>query len=122
MLHIATTALDELHSVKRKAIVRMPPALLWPILRICSVTMSVTSPGATRWSSVVDLADEVLDGEEAGDREQREQGGEEGEEEVVGLLRRKVEDVVCQRFAEGALEQLRPAEGNAESFQHTWRG
>ena len=31
----------------------MPPALVCAILTICSVTMSVTSFGATRWSSVV---------------------------------------------------------------------
>ena len=32
MLHIATTALEELHSVKKKASVRMPPALVCPNL------------------------------------------------------------------------------------------
>ena len=99
MLHIDTTALDELHSVNRNAIVRMPPALLSPIFSIWSVTMSVTSPGATRPSMAVDFTDEVLDREEAGDRDQREQRRKQREEEVVRLLRREIEDVVCERLA-----------------------
>ena len=48
MLHIDTTAADELHSVNRNAIVKMPPALLSPIFWIWSVMIAVTSPGATR--------------------------------------------------------------------------
>ena len=80
--------------------------------------MSVTSFGATRWSMRGGLADEVFDREEAGDRDQREQRGKQREEEVVGLLRGEIEDVVCQRFAERAFQQLGPAERDVESLQH----
>ena len=37
---IDTTAPEVLQSVKRNAMVRMPPALVCPISFICSVTMS----------------------------------------------------------------------------------
>ena len=120
MLHIDTTALDELHNVNRNAIVRMPPALLSPDLRDLVGDDGGDVAGGDAAEHGLDFADEVLDREEAGDRDQREQRRKQRKEEVVGLLRRQIEHIVRERLVEGAFEQLATSSGECGSVP-AWR-
>ena len=72
---------------------------------------------AHRWLEVA----RDLEREEAGDVDDKQERREQREEKVIGLLSRKVEDVISERFPDGAFEQSKRAQRDAEVRQHAGR-